>query len=1246
MPRNPNGFFTLGPGNPVVSGTIIDTDWANPTLADIANEITNSLSREGEGGMLVPLKFINGSMTNPGISWVNEIRTGFYLAGDEDMRVSVDGIDSLRWTPNGVFVWNIPLQQWEELEGGVQTALETPFDSGTYDNVQVALEAALTAVGTAYSGGSYNNVQAALGDALTAVGTLYNHVTYSNVKDALDDALTALGTLYNAADSALTAINVKGALDEIAGILEVLINSFNFRGTWDADLNLPDLLLIAKESGDFWVVTVPGTFALPDPDGGVIDSWIVGDRAVYLDIVGPPITQGWAKVPGTGDGTLARQVIFDPINFEANFTGTPPEQVQAALDFGWPILADADQSSIGDYSTTGSDFNILRKNIFRFLPNGSLNQPWIDFANVVLHLSSDSDQGGAQFTIALNNAGQQRAGFRGLQGGTFGPWQEIFHSTTITSVQAESLLDDVSKGGVPQTAISLSNTDNLNNIVTAGIYRQTTSANTPGNNYPEEQAGTLEVLFVNEGVLLFQRYTTNQTILTYIRNTISSGTTWTEWKLLGGEEGTFLPISGGTMTGQILGVTPLAAADLTRRDYVDTKALLAGASGQEFNASQLLINSTPPSQANHATRKDYVDAQINAADYLPLAGGTVTGQIKGIPPLAAEDLTRLDYVNSQIAAINFPVDTVFGRSGAVVAATSDYDALQVDYDNALTPDWPVTNVQDALVDAHDAIQFLAGAVVLKGVWDADLNIPDLLTISLLSGNYYIVSVEGSTVLPLFPTAPAHILPWLISDRVLYLDDGAGATGFAQLRPDTDEFLLLTGGSMLGQIVGVAPGPVAAGDLTRKDYIDGLIAGIPPAPVDSVHGRTGAVVAVPADYTPAFIGAATAAQGALADSALQPGLLDNVSELVNDAGYLTTTPAAPVDSVFGRTGIVTALAADYTPGFIGAALTAGDSAVPFNVGVATGAAHAARKEYVDSVAGGNVKLTGDQTIDGVKTFTSNPVGPAFTHNAAQSGSIDASTRKDYVDGQINTRLALSGGTLTGAMLIRKTSGGQPTLLLGETSTAANLALVGSNLPAGSFRIEANEAGDLKFQTADIDGGYSEDGDDIGSMVIMERSGKTNVRGTQGELVITSTTGVENQQSILVFMPIDSQQVQIRHNTFNGVRAPFGLIIEKAAGNDEPEELAYLEVEGKIYSEGQEVVKTKAGAVELSGVGDSASVTFGTPFPDANYAITIGEEASSGYEEGIRIFTKSATGFSLQSGTSTTILANWIAVPYND
>jgi hypothetical protein len=38
-----------------------------------------------------------------------------------------------------------------------------------------------------------------------------------------------------------------------------------------------------------------------------------------------------------------------------------------------------------------------------------------------------------------------------------------------------------------------------------------------------------------------------------------------------GGEVSSLPLSGGTMTGQAVGITPVAAGDMTRKDYVDLK---------------------------------------------------------------------------------------------------------------------------------------------------------------------------------------------------------------------------------------------------------------------------------------------------------------------------------------------------------------------------------------------------------------------------------------------------------------------------------------------------------------------------------------------------------------------------------------------------------------------------------------------------------------------------------------------------
>ncbi len=106
MPRDANGNYTLVAGNPVVAGTPITTSWANPTLQDVAQAMTNSLSRNGLGGMLVPFQNDDGSIGLPGITWTSETKTGLYRAGTNDMRVSVNGVDNMRWNASGTQVWN------------------------------------------------------------------------------------------------------------------------------------------------------------------------------------------------------------------------------------------------------------------------------------------------------------------------------------------------------------------------------------------------------------------------------------------------------------------------------------------------------------------------------------------------------------------------------------------------------------------------------------------------------------------------------------------------------------------------------------------------------------------------------------------------------------------------------------------------------------------------------------------------------------------------------------------------------------------------------------------------------------------------------------------------------------------------------------------------------------------------------------------------------------------------------------
>lgn len=109
MPRDPAGNYTL-PEAPVQPSTTIETTWANPSFDDFAIAFQDSLSRSGQGGMLVPFKNVDGNQAGPGMTWVNELGSGFFRFGTGDYRAVVLGQPAARFSdadPNNPFqVWD------------------------------------------------------------------------------------------------------------------------------------------------------------------------------------------------------------------------------------------------------------------------------------------------------------------------------------------------------------------------------------------------------------------------------------------------------------------------------------------------------------------------------------------------------------------------------------------------------------------------------------------------------------------------------------------------------------------------------------------------------------------------------------------------------------------------------------------------------------------------------------------------------------------------------------------------------------------------------------------------------------------------------------------------------------------------------------------------------------------------------------------------------------------------------------
>ena len=129
MSRDQAGNYTLPAGNPVITDTTITTQWANSTLSDIATALTNSLSRNGRGGMEVPLQFADGSANDPSITFVTDTNTGFFLENANDMRVTVNQTAIMRWRDAGatdgkiVEIYDEATTSWAKIVTGTGTAV-------------------------------------------------------------------------------------------------------------------------------------------------------------------------------------------------------------------------------------------------------------------------------------------------------------------------------------------------------------------------------------------------------------------------------------------------------------------------------------------------------------------------------------------------------------------------------------------------------------------------------------------------------------------------------------------------------------------------------------------------------------------------------------------------------------------------------------------------------------------------------------------------------------------------------------------------------------------------------------------------------------------------------------------------------------------------------------------------------------------------------------------------------------------
>ena len=197
MPRDASGNYTPPAGNPVAAGAVITTTWANPTVTDIGTELTASLDRNGQGGMLAGLKAFAGVVTLPGISFTSEVTSGLYYNTTADLRFSVLGADTTRWvddsaTPAGsqepFEIWNGSAWVKAIGTGGAVTSV-----SGTGTVNGITLTGTVTSTGNLTLGGALTGVD--LTSQVTGILPVANGGTGSSSTTFVNLTTNVTGTL-------------------------------------------------------------------------------------------------------------------------------------------------------------------------------------------------------------------------------------------------------------------------------------------------------------------------------------------------------------------------------------------------------------------------------------------------------------------------------------------------------------------------------------------------------------------------------------------------------------------------------------------------------------------------------------------------------------------------------------------------------------------------------------------------------------------------------------------------------------------------------------------------------------------------------------------------------------------------------------------------------------------------------------------------------------------------------------------
>jgi hypothetical protein len=96
MAYNGSGTYIPPAGQPVATGTVIQSNTFNTLVTDIGNTFNNVLPRDGQASMAGQLKITDGTSGVPGIAFNSEASTGMYRPNSGALALVAGGVENMR----------------------------------------------------------------------------------------------------------------------------------------------------------------------------------------------------------------------------------------------------------------------------------------------------------------------------------------------------------------------------------------------------------------------------------------------------------------------------------------------------------------------------------------------------------------------------------------------------------------------------------------------------------------------------------------------------------------------------------------------------------------------------------------------------------------------------------------------------------------------------------------------------------------------------------------------------------------------------------------------------------------------------------------------------------------------------------------------------------------------------------------------------------------------------------------------